>query len=75
MMYLKKIIILRAKPFAKIFSQRRKMMETDKALWGTVILFAAAFGYPALTIWFAHMKHGLKPDERKNNVGEEAKTG
>ena len=50
-------------------------METDKALWGTVILFAAAFGYPALTIWFAHMKHGLKPDERKNNVGEEAKTG
>ena len=50
-------------------------METDKALWGTVILFAAAFGYPALTIWSAPMKHGLKPDERKNNVGEEAKTG
>ena len=50
-------------------------METDKALWGSVILFAIAFGLPALTIWFVHAKHGFKPNKRKNNVGEEAKTG
>jgi|TARA_R100000315_G_C5171626_1_gene99083 hypothetical protein len=50
-------------------------METDKALWGSVILFAAAFGLPALTVWFAHMKYGFKQSKRKNDVGEEAKAG
>ena len=56
-------------------------METDKALWGSVFLFAVAFGFPAITIWLAHLSHlkhhgiSLKPGERKNNVGEKAKTG
>ena len=45
-------------------------METNDAFWGSVILFAIAFGFPAFTIWIAtYFKR------KKNNVGEEAETG
>ena len=52
-------------------------METNDAFWGSVILFAIAFGFPAFTIWIAtyESKREQYFKRKKNNVEEEAETG